>query len=56
MKSGANFETSVVGSLGILVDLVKIQIGKGSSKSRIFYRRPSMRHFLDIHFTLVIET
>ena len=56
MKSGANFETSLVGTLGILVALVRIQIGQGSSKSGIFYERPSMSPFLAISSSLEIET
>ena len=56
MKPGANFDTSVVGPLEILVALVKRQTGQGYSKSRIFYVRPSMTPFLAINFSIVIET
>ena len=45
MNPGANFETSVVGLLGILVALVKRQIGRGSSNSRRFSGRTSMGFF-----------
>ena len=56
MKPGANFETSVVGPLGILVALVKKQIGQGSYNSGRFSGRPPMIPFLAIRFSLVIET
>ena len=56
MNSGANFETSVVGPQGILVVSVMRQIGQGSYNSSRFYGRPSMSPFLDINFSLVIET
>ena len=56
MNPGANFETSVVGPLEILVALVKRQIGKGYSNSGIFSRRPSKSPFLAINFSLVIDT
>ena len=56
MKSGANFETSVVGSLGMLVALVKRQIVQGSYKLGIFSGIPFMNTFLAICFGLVIET
>ena len=56
MNPGANFDTSVVGPLGILVAFVKIQIGQGSSNSGRFSERPSMSTFLAIRFSLVIET
>ena len=55
MNPGANFETSVVGPLGILVALVRRQIGQGYSNSGRFYGRPSIRPFLSICFSLVIE-
>ena len=48
-------ETSVVGPLGILVALVKIQIGNDYSDSRRFSGRPSQSPFLSIHFSLMIE-
>ena len=51
MNPGANFETSVVGPLEILVALVKRQIGQGSSNSGIFSVKPSMSHFLAIRFS-----
>ena len=56
MNPGENFETSVVGPLGILVALVKIKIGQGSYNSGIFSGRLSMSPFLAIRFFLVIET
>ena len=56
MNPGANFETSVVGPLGSLVALVKIHMGQGSYNSGIFNGRPSMSPFLDIRFSLMIET
>ena len=56
MKPGEDFDTSVVGPLGILVALFDRQIGKGSSKSGRFYVRPSMIHFLVISFSIVIDT
>ena len=56
MNPGANFDTSVVGPLGILSDLVKRQIGQGSSNSGRFYGRHYMSPFLAICFSLVIET
>ena len=48
MKPGANFETLVVGILGILVALVKRKIGQESSKSGIFVGRPFMSPFIAI--------
>ena len=42
--------------LGILVALVKIQIGKVYSKSGRFFGRTSMSHFLAIFKRLEIET
>ena len=56
MKTGGNFETSMVRPLGILVYLVKRQIRKGSSKSGIFFGRSPMSHFLAISFSLEVET
>ena len=56
MNPGANFETSVVGPLEILVALVKRQIGQGSSNSGRFSGRPSMSPFLAICFSPVIKT
>ena len=56
MKPGANFETSVVGPMGVLVYLFNIQIGQGCYNSGRFYGRPSMRPFLAIRFSMVIET
>ena len=49
MNPGANFKTSLVAPLVILVALVKIQIGQGSSNL-------GMSRFLAIRFSLVIET
>ena len=46
----------MVGYLGILVALVKKQIGQGSSKSGKIVGRPSMSPFLAIGFSLLIET
>ena len=48
IKPGANIETSVVGTLGILVVFVKIQIGQGSYTSGIFSGRPYMSPFISI--------
>ena len=56
MKPGANFETSVVVPLGILVALVKRKIGQVYSKSGGFAGIPSVSTFLAIIFSLVIET
>ena len=56
MNPGEDFETSVVGPLGILVALVKRYIGQGSSNSGRFFGRPSMSRFLAIRLSLVIET
>ena len=50
------FETSVVGPLGILVDLVTRQIGQGSSKPGGFLGIPSLSPFLAIRFRLEIQT
>ena len=55
MNPGANFETSVVGPLGILVALVNRQIGQGSYNPGIFSGSPSMSPFLAIRFSRVIE-
>ena len=57
MNPVADFETSTVGTLGILFASVKrqIQIGQGYSKSGIFVGRPSMSIFLSIIFILAIE-
>ena len=55
MNAGGNFETSVVVLLGILVALVKRQIGQGSSDSERFSGRPSMSSSLDIFFSWVME-
>ena len=56
MNPGANFETLVVGPLGILVALVKRQIGQGSSNSERFSGILSMSPFTAIRFSLAIET
>ena len=56
MNPGVKFETSMVGPLGILVALVKRQMGQGSSNSGKFSGRPFMSPFLAIDFSLVIET
>ena len=56
MNPGENFETSVVGPLGVLVSLFKRKIGQGSSNSGRFSGRPSMSPFLAIRFSQVIET
>ena len=56
MKPGANVDTSVVGTLGILVAFIKIQIGQVSYKSWRFSGRISMSPFISINFSLVIYT
>ena len=48
MNLGANFEISMVGTLVILVALLKRKIEKGSSKSGILFGRPFMITFLVI--------
>ena len=56
MNPGGDFETSIVGPLGILVALVSRKIGQGYSDSGNFSGRTSMIPFLAIRFSLVIET
>ena len=56
MNPGANFDTSMVGTLVILGALVIRQIGQGSSNLGRFSGRPSMSPFIAISFSLVIET
>ena len=56
INPGEDFETSMVGPLGILVALVKGKIGQVSSKSGICFGRTSMRTFITISFSLEIET
>ena len=56
MNPGGGFETSVVGPPVILVSLVMIQTGQGSSNSGRFSGRPYMSLFIAIPFILVIET
>ena len=56
MKPGANFETSVVGPMGILVALVKRKIGQVYSRSGRFSGRPSVSTFLATSFSLGIDT
>ena len=56
MKPGANFETSVVGNLVILVRLIKRQIGQISSNPGRFSARSYMNPFIEFRFSLVIET
>ena len=56
MKPGKMFETSMVGTMGTLVALIKRYIGQGSSKSEIFSGGPPMSPFLAITFSLVKET
>ena len=56
MNPGANFETSMVRSMGILVALVKRQIGQGYYKSGRFVRRQLMSTFITIIIRLVINT
>ena len=51
-----NFDTSVVGTLVVLVPLVNRKIGHIYFKSGRFSGRPSMRPFLVISFSLEIET
>ena len=48
MNPGGDFKASVIGPLRILFSLIRIKIGKGSSKSGIFYGRPSMSLFLSV--------
>ena len=56
MNPGANFETSVVGTLVFLVDLVRRKIGQVSYKSGRFVGEPYTSPFLAIIFSLAIET
>ena len=56
MNPGETFETLLVGSLEILVSLVKIQKVQVYSNLGGFSGRPSMSPFLAIRFSLVIET
>ena len=56
MNPGANFETSKVGTMGILFALFITHIGQGCYNSGRFYGRPSKSHFIAIHFSLVITT
>ena len=51
----ANFETSMLGPLVILVNLVKRQIRHSFSKSGGIFGRPFMSPFLAIIRSLVIE-
>ena len=55
MNSGEDFRTSMVRPLGILVALVKIKIGKGSSKSVISVGKLFMSYFFDILCNLAIK-
>ena len=55
MNPGEKFETSMVGSMGILAALVKRQIGQGSSKSEKFVGRRFTSHFFAICFSLGID-
>ena len=50
MKPGAKFETSMLGPMGFLVALFKIQIGQGYSKSCRFVGRHFITTFLTIIF------
>ena len=56
MNPGENFETSVVGTLVFLVDLVRRKIGQVSYKSGRFVGEPYTSPFLAIIFSLAIET
>ena len=56
MNPGANFETSGVAPLGILFYFFKRQIYQGLSKSGIFVGRHFRSPFLDISFSMTIDT
>ena len=56
MNPGANFETSILGPLVILVDLLKIYIGQGSSKSGKFVIRPFISPLFNITNGIVVDT
>ena len=56
MNIGGDLETSMVGPLVILFDLVREKISKGSSKSGNFFGRPYMSPFIAIIISLEIET
>ena len=56
MIPGRDFNTSMIGPLGILFALVKRQIAQGSSESGIFVGRPPMSPFIANSFSLTIET
>ena len=55
MNLGANFDTSMVRILEILVSLVKRIIDQGSSKSGRFVGIP-LTSFFDVKLSLVIDT
>ena len=56
MNPGEIFERSMIGPLGILVDLVKRQIEQVYSKSGKCFGRTYMSPFIDISSSLAIET
>ena len=56
IKPEANFETSMLLHMVILVDLVKIQIGQGSSDFIRFIGRPFMGPLFTIFLSLKINT
>ena len=56
MNPGANFETSILGPLVILVDLFMIYIGQGSSKSGKFVIRPLISPLFNITHNMVVDT
>ena len=56
MNPGANFETSVVGTLVFVVALFKRKRGQGYSKSGKLFGRPFMSPLIKIRLSLVIKT
>ena len=56
MNPGANFETSMVASMAILVALVNRQIRQGFYKLGRFVVRPFMSNFISIFISLAIKT
>ena len=55
-ETRGNFETPMLVPLGIVVDLVKRQIGQGCSKSGIFVMRPLMITSFAVIYNLTMET
>ena len=55
MNLGEKIETSMLGPIGILVDLFNRKIGKGSSKSVISVGKLFMSYFFDILCNLAIK-